>query len=259
MLKGLIKKLKNNEENSVQNENSRAHPNCERANFLKLGKLGHAPEIVRGLRPAHPEFRTVYCIKNWITPEQEKILLENITRSSDLNVKLKGRSTQVWGGTVTSEGIENKRELPEWLSSIAQSLVETHIFSPETPPNHVLINQYELNMGILPHKDGPLYFPRVAIVSLESDVLFDFWNPLDQEKPHSTSPLFSLLVPRLSLLVFQDQCYSELLHGISSRNEDLLSQYNVTNLGDFPHLNPNSPIRRGFRTSLTFRHVKSRS
>ncbi|EAK89289.1 CG6144-like AlkB, partial [Cryptosporidium parvum Iowa II] len=153
---------------------------------------------------------------DWITPEQEKTLLENISRSSFLNVKLNGRQTQVWGGTVSESGIVNQKDLPEWLESISQSLVDYNIFSKEETPNHVLINQYEQYKGILPHKDGPLYYPRVAIISLESDTLFDFWNPsLDTQE--NKFPLFSLIVPKLSLLVFQDLCYTQLLHGISSR------------------------------------------
>lgn len=159
---------------------------------------------------------TLTTCPDWITLEQEKALLENISRSSKLNVKLNGRVTQVWGGTVSESGIVDQKDLPEWLESISQSLVDHNIFSKDTAPNHVLVNQYDQYMGILPHKDGPLYFPRVAIVSLESDTLFDFWNP-SIDTPENNLPLFSLIVPRLSLLVFQDLCYTQLLHGIASR------------------------------------------
>lgn len=43
-------------------------------------------------------------------------------------------------------------------------------------PNHVLINEYHPDQGIMPHCDGPLYDPLVAILSLGSSVVFDFWK-----------------------------------------------------------------------------------
>ncbi|KAH8741955.1 hypothetical protein FG386_002330 [Cryptosporidium ryanae] len=151
---------------------------------------------------------------------KEKVILNNISKSSIRSVELIGRKTQVWGGRVTENGIVDKEDLPEWLNSICKSLVKSNIFSEENTPNHVLINQYDINGGIMPHKDGPLYHPKVAIISLESDTVFDFWKPSvnsDSVNGINDKPIFSLIVPRFSLLVFQDQCYTDLLHGISSR------------------------------------------
>ena len=149
--------------------------------------------------------------------------MSNISKSSFRNVKLAGRETQVWGGRVTENGISNREDLPEWLDSISKSLVDSNIFSKDAAPNHVLVNQYDINCGIMPHKDGPLYYPKVAIVSLESDTVFDFWIPpsgkdfVESTGFTSDKPVFSLIVPRLSLLVFKDRCYTDLLHGIASR------------------------------------------
>ncbi|TRY52393.1 Alpha-ketoglutarate-dependent dioxygenase AlkB-like protein [Cryptosporidium tyzzeri] len=256
MIKDLIKKIKDGgkEELGQNIERSASIVRSKPIEYIKLGTI--RPNICKEIKPIPFQFPSVYCIQNWITPEQEKTLLENISRSSFLNVKLNGRQTQVWGGTVSESGIVNQKDLPEWLESISQSLVNYNIFSKEETPNHVLINQYEQYKGILPHKDGPLYYPRVAIISLESDTLFDFWSPsLDIQE--NKFPLFSLIVPKLSLLVFQDLCYTQLLHGISSRHQDDLENHNVINIKDFPHLSPNSTIKRGFRTSLTFRFVKT--
>ncbi|KAH8585010.1 alpha-ketoglutarate-dependent dioxygenase alkB 6 [Cryptosporidium sp. chipmunk genotype I] len=256
MIKDFIRKIKDSgKENLAQNSEKSVSIVCSKpVEYIKLGTI--KPSLCREIEPIPSQFPTVYCIQNWITSEQEKTLLENISRSSFLNVKLKGRQTQVWGGTVSESGIANQKDLPEWLKSISQSLVDFNIFSKETTPNHVLINQYEQCKGILPHKDGPLYYPKVAIISLESDTLFDFWSPsLDIQE--NKFPLFSLIVPKLSLLVFQDLCYTQLLHGISSRYQDDLENHNVINIKDFPHLSPNSTIKRGFRTSLTFRFVKT--
>ncbi|KAJ1606303.1 alpha-ketoglutarate-dependent dioxygenase AlkB [Cryptosporidium canis] len=255
MLRDLIKRIKTSEKENSDRNSEPVGPTAvpRQDEHAKLGAV--VPRLSGGIRPVSSEFPTVYCIQNWITLGQEKILLENISRFPELNVKLNGRQTQVWGGTVSESGIVGQKDLPEWLKSISQSLVDFDIFSKETTPNHVLINQYEQCMGILPHKDGPLYYPRVAIISLESDTLFDFWSP-STDVQENKRPLFSIIVPRLSLLVFQDSCYTQLLHGIASRNQDNLQEYNVLNLGDFPQFSADSTLRRGFRTSLTFRYVK---
>jgi alkylated DNA repair protein alkB family protein 6 len=41
--------------------------------------------------------------------------------------------------------------------------------------NHILINKYEVGVGIMPHKDGPLYNPYVVILSIGSDSFFNFY------------------------------------------------------------------------------------
>jgi len=44
------------------------------------------------------------------------------------------------------------------------------------PPNHILLNSYEEGQGIAPHKDGPLYENKVAIISLGSADDLHFWR-----------------------------------------------------------------------------------
>ena len=48
------------------------------------------------------------------------------------------------------------------------------MFSKATPPNHVLLNEYQPGEGIMAHKDGPLYLNWVVIISLGSNSGFDF-------------------------------------------------------------------------------------
>jgi len=38
------------------------------------------------------------------------------------------------------------------------------------------------HQGILPHTDGPFYYPRAAILSLESTAIFYFLPRLDADK-----------------------------------------------------------------------------
>ncbi|CAN0496491.1 unnamed protein product, partial [Discosporangium mesarthrocarpum] len=49
---------------------------------------------------------------------------------------------------------------------------------PLCPPNHVLLNEYSGGQGISPHKDGPLYDGRVAILSLGRPARLVLWGSL---------------------------------------------------------------------------------
>jgi hypothetical protein len=55
------------------------------------------------------------------------------------------------------------------------------------------------------HKDGPLYFPRVAILSLSGPAVIEFRKEL------SLPPSLSLYLHPRSLLIFQDEAYTEYL------------------------------------------------
>ena len=65
--------------------------------------------------------------------------------------------------------------LPPFLERLVQLLVAEGVFSAETAPNHVLINEYTGGQGLIPHTDGPLYFPRVAVLTLEGSALLEFY------------------------------------------------------------------------------------
>ncbi|EXB53610.1 putative alpha-ketoglutarate-dependent dioxygenase [Morus notabilis] len=130
--------------------------------------------------------------------------------------------------------------VPPWLMKVTQKINEETGLFP-SPINHVLINEYLPNQGIMPHQDGPAYFPVVAILSLGSPVVMDFtphsrlractstltedakeerfsYGNIENEKDKSSDnnnhhPFSVLLMPR-SLLIFEDSAYSDYLHGI---------------------------------------------
>ncbi|KAJ1609075.1 alpha-ketoglutarate-dependent dioxygenase AlkB [Cryptosporidium canis] len=266
MLRDLIKRIKTSEkENSDRNSEPVGPIAVPRQDeHTKLGAV--VPRLSGGIRPVSSEFPTVYCIQSKCPLDSRCTRLLTMPLSFYLLVQTPRLDYSGAGEDTAGKHLQVPRA--ECQAERKTDPVDFDIFSKETAPNHVLINQYEQCMGILPHKDGPLYYPRVAIISLESDTLFDFWSP-STDVQENKRPLFSLIVPRLSLLVFQDSCYTQLLHGIASRiptltcltnpkrrNQDNLKEYNVLNLGDFPQLSANSTLRRGFRTSLTFRYVK---
>ncbi|XP_024005565.1 alpha-ketoglutarate-dependent dioxygenase alkB homolog 6 isoform X2 [Eutrema salsugineum] len=124
------------------------------------------------------------------------------------------------------------QELPSWLTKITAKIRESSGLFPSAI-NHVLINEYHPDQGIMPHQDGPAYFPVVAILSLGSPVVMDFTPHLrlrsgnddisrdqspgaescvsERDNQHS----FSVLMMPRSLLIFKDETYSDFLHGIS--------------------------------------------
>ncbi|CAN0391528.1 unnamed protein product [Laminaria digitata] len=75
-----------------------------------------------------------------------------------------------------------EEELPQFLREVCEALVAAGIFPENAPPNHVLLNEYSEGQGIGPHKDGPLYEGRVAILSLGSEANLDFWGSLEDAR-----------------------------------------------------------------------------
>ncbi|XP_029148505.1 histone-lysine N-methyltransferase ASHH3 isoform X7 [Arachis hypogaea] len=172
---------------------------------------------------------TVIYIPDFITDSEQSFLLNNIYGAPASKWKLlKNRRLQNWGGVVHEKGLL-PQPLPPWLTNLTQKISEESELFPSAI-NHVLINEYLPNQGIMPHQDGPAYFPVVAILSLGSPVVMDFTpharfklDPQDVNGNDSDGedkrlddnylPFSVLLMPR-SLLIFKDKAYSDYLHGI---------------------------------------------
>ena len=76
--------------------------------------------------------------------------------------------------------------------------------------------------GIEAHKDGPLYEPRVAVLSLGSTATLQFL-PTTQEDG-AGAPFDSLLLPPRGLLLFAgDEAYARRLHSIQRLTSDDLA------------------------------------
>ncbi|KAH9733730.1 Fe2OG dioxygenase domain-containing protein [Citrus sinensis] len=176
---------------------------------------------------------TLIYVADFITNIEETQLLNNIYGAPPSKWKsLKNRRLQNWGGVVHEKGLL-PQDLPPWLTMITRRIYEKSGLFPSAI-NHILINEYQPNQGIMPHQDGPAYFPVVAILSLGSPVVMDF-TPHPKLKnniiPESSNgdafvteknewkdshhPFSILLMPR-SLLIFKDDAYSGkyYLHGI---------------------------------------------
>ncbi|KAI3461924.1 hypothetical protein Pfo_018587 [Paulownia fortunei] len=197
---------------------------------------------------------TVFYIPEYVTAAEEEQLLNNIYQAPISKWKsLKNRRLQNWGGVVHEKGLL-AQDLPPWLKKVTHRIYEESRLFPSAI-NHVLINEYLPDQGIMPHQDGPAYVPVVAILSLGSPVVMDFVPHPSFENATDTSgnnhediiskpahkemssgkwlseylPFSAALMP-LSLLIFKDKAYSDYLHGI----KDCASQpydeaVNVTN------------------------------
>ena len=122
--------------------------------------------------------------------------------------------------------------------------------------NHVLLNEYEPGQGIMPHLDGPLFYPTISTISLGSSSLLNFYTEAAEDQGESLQfadrLVTSLFVEPRSLLVLKDDMYHRYLHGIEEIDQDVLS-YKICNLPDPSVIGQVFP--RSTRISLTIRHV----
>jgi len=160
---------------------------------------------------------TVWHCRDFVSRDEEAQIMRCVdTAPSAMWVTLRGRQLQQHGGTPMPppEGMVPE-QLPEWVQGVCDALVAAGIFPADAPPNHVLVNSYQPGQGIDAHKDGPLYAPRVAILSLGSVASFDFVSD-DTER----SALASLLLPPRGLLVFEHDAYEKHLHTVPAAMSD---------------------------------------
>ncbi|XP_052827417.1 alpha-ketoglutarate-dependent dioxygenase alkB homolog 6 isoform X2 [Octopus bimaculoides] len=154
--------------------------------------------------------------------------------------------------------------LPQWLQPSINELEKLNIFE-DKKPNHVLVNEYQTGQGIMPHEDGPLFYPTVATISLSSPILLDFYHHMNSttennaENNESDTSLqerhfLSLLLEPRSLIIVKDSMYTNHLHGISERAEDIITD-KISNLDKCSDVKVGDVLRRTTRLSLTIRYV----
>lgn len=120
------------------------------------------------------------------------------------------------------------QELPLWLSALTGKIYQDVRLFP-SPINHVLVNEYLPGQGIMPHQDGPAYFPVVAIISLGSPAVMRFSpHPRLLDAVETTlashAQAFSVALMPGSLLVFKDSAYQDYLHGIDDCLEHIVDE-----------------------------------
>ncbi|XP_020421959.1 alpha-ketoglutarate-dependent dioxygenase alkB homolog 6 isoform X3 [Prunus persica] len=168
---------------------------------------------------------TLIYIPDFITDNEQTMLLNKIYEAPVSKWKsLKNRRLQNW--------------VPSWLTKITYKIYEESGLFP-LPINHVLINEYLPDQGIMAHQDGPAYYPVVAILSLRSPVVMDFTPhsrmtlckstctndvedtnsdrgviKIDTDKSMDEHHPFPVILMPCSLMIFKDTAYSDYLHAI---------------------------------------------
>ncbi|XP_015282151.1 PREDICTED: alpha-ketoglutarate-dependent dioxygenase alkB homolog 6 [Gekko japonicus] len=206
---------------------------------------------------------TACYIPDFITEAEEAYLLQQVYGAPKPKwTQLSGRRLQNWGGLPHPKGMVPEK-LPTWLQAYTDKVSSLGVFGGKSA-NHVLVNEYRPGEGIMPHEDGPLYFPTVTTINLGSHVLLDFYHPVGRgqqtEGEQGPAPqseedrhLLSLLLKSRSLLVLREDMYLRYLHGIRFVTEDTVTE-KVANL-DACGSELGDTLRRGTRVSLTIRHV----
>ncbi|KAL4469175.1 hypothetical protein ABPG72_008915 [Tetrahymena utriculariae] len=164
---------------------------------------------------------TVYYLKDFITQRDEQSINDEIydlPTKTWVDLTYSNRRLQKWGGDVTQKGLENQKSLPSFLEALSAKLYDSKI-SPKKS-NHVLLNEYQKGVGIMPHTDGPLYFPWVNSISLGSDCIFKFYK--DMQSYRDGIEQARVLLEKRSLIIFTDEVYKEYLHTIDDLTSDIV-------------------------------------
>ncbi|KAI3378359.1 hypothetical protein SNEBB_004611 [Seison nebaliae] len=201
------------------------------------------------------ECETAYYIPDFITREEEDYLLRNIENTPKTKwVQLSNRRLQNWGGRVGGK-FTLQESIPKWLQDYVDKVKCFNIFPSKQEPNHILLNEYKPNEGIMPHYDGPFYHPVVMTISLGESTFLRFYRyNNDSENRKQLKFEFAFHLEPRSLLILKDDLYNEYLHGIDENiNEELLIEkvLNVKGKND----ETLSIKRSNTRVSLTIRHV----
>ncbi|XP_004859024.1 alpha-ketoglutarate-dependent dioxygenase alkB homolog 6 isoform X5 [Heterocephalus glaber] len=204
----------------------------------------------------------IYYVPDFISKEEEEYLLRQVFNAPKPKwTQLSGRKLQNWGGLPHPRGMVLER-LPPWLQRCVDKVSDLSLFGG-LPANHVLVNQYLPGEGIMPHEDGPLYYPTVSTISLGSHTMLDLYKPRQPEDDDATEqprppprPITSLLLEPCSLLVLRGTAYTHLLHGIAANHLDALDAASLpANAAACLSARPGACLVRGTRVSLTIRRV----
>ncbi|XP_048733508.2 alpha-ketoglutarate-dependent dioxygenase alkB homolog 6-like isoform X2 [Ostrea edulis] len=206
----------------------------------------------------------IYYIPNFITEEEEQYLLHQVNSAPKPKwTQLSNRRLQNWGGLPHPKGMVAE-EIPQWLKIYTEKVAALGLFGDKMP-NHILVNEYLAGQGIMPHEDGPLFFPVVSTISLGSHTVLEFYRPLNakneyrEDVPEQTSFddrfVTSILLEPRSLVFVCDDMYKTYLHGISERTFDTITE-SIANIELCEMAKSvNDKLTRTSRVSLTIRHV----
>ncbi|KAJ6578769.1 hypothetical protein DFH09DRAFT_347382 [Mycena vulgaris] len=190
-----------------------------------------------------PGHDACYYLPDFLTEDEEQYLIRKINEYPQQRWKqLANRRLQLWGGELTSKNVLITQPMPpcvETYPDIINRLKSTGIFtaSPHGKPNHIIMNEYLPGQGIMPHEDGPAYFPVVATISLGSHSVFHYYQykrdavGAQPERTEGRSidptPVLSILLEPRSVVISERALYSSHLHAIREIEEDMITAGNA--------------------------------
>ncbi|ODM93525.1 Alpha-ketoglutarate-dependent dioxygenase alkB 6 [Orchesella cincta] len=202
----------------------------------------------------------IYYIPDFITKGEEEYLKDSVYKAPKPRwTQLQNRRLQNWGGVPHVKGMIAEA-LPTWLQSTVAKISDLGVFG-DKKANHVLVNEYLSGQGIMPHLDGPLFYPTITTVNLGSHGVLNFYRPMEETSQENALTEdwaqrleFSLLLEPRSLLILQETCYHHFLHGIEERSSDIITD-KIFNVDQCQGVKFNDELSRETRISLTIRHV----
>ncbi|KAI7856219.1 hypothetical protein BDC45DRAFT_437668 [Circinella umbellata] len=185
------------------------------------------------------EIPGLLLIQNFVTSEEETSMIEDINKNRwcglgiSPNPELK-RRTQQYGHLFSyryRKVLEELGPLPEFSRTVVERIMKNDLM-PNTP-NHLLVNEYNLGQGIMPHTDAPALFgPTILSLSLLSACVMKFTHV-------ETGHTVDILLPRLSMVVMRGHSRYTYKHSISKDHIETASD--------------GTAVHRDRRVSLTFR------
>lgn len=180
-------------------------------------------------------------------------------------LELRHRKLLMLGGTPHPAGLMAE-DLPDWLHRcVLARLHAMGVLEREAKGVTVLLNEYvNAQDSIAPHNDGPLFEPRVAIISLGTAAALRFYDPAPRGVAGAVpTEVGAVVLQPGSLLVFEGDAYVRLLHGIEAAPRGDVESLDAAsilsdavNRADAASVASVRPVRRGRRLSLTVRIVK---
>lgn len=183
------------------------------------------------------ELDSVYYIPDVLSAAEEAVVELQLRESPEaMWSQMAGRRVQECGSSLAPSGAGLLVEsLPPWMRIVCDRLVALGAFPAAMRPNSVALNEYRKHEGIAAHADGPIYAPRVAILSLFSPAVMRFygrqpelpsltaWSEETDTPKHTPNglPVECVLLRPRSLLIFCGQAYREHCHEIAALQDGL--------------------------------------
>uniref|UniRef100_A0A182W136 Fe2OG dioxygenase domain-containing protein n=1 Tax=Anopheles minimus TaxID=112268 RepID=A0A182W136_9DIPT len=206
---------------------------------------------------------SIYYVPDFITKEEECSIMQAVDKTPKPRwTQLSNRRLINYGGVPHPKGMIAE-DIPSWLGQYVDRINQLNVYEEGIKANHVLINEYLPGQGIMPHLDGPLFYPTITTISCGSHTVLEYYDQIEDGVSDSSGSLVrhhtaSILLEPRSLLVVKDDMYHKYLHSIAAREDDVIDD-KVMNLAMASKVNTGDKLQRTKRISLTIRHVPKTS